>query len=166
MYRFKIFSLLGLVLQQMANVVFAALPALNLFFSGAQIPCSQGWQPPGWVFAAAWTLLAGTTGATGALLLQTTDKIAVASFALLCFLLGPGWSTSTQACNSYVTFFAVYATLICAIFLFLRLRTLGGSSKNARAESNLASWLLLPLICWLSFAQLLSSNSARLALKS
>lgn len=149
----------------MASVVFAALPALNLFFSGADIPCSSGWQPPGWVFGVAWSLLAATTGGSGALLLDSDDNLAIGAFALLCFLLGPAWAASTRLCSSYITLAAVYATLVCTIFLFLRLRTLAVQSSKNRSQSNIASWLLLPLVCWLGFAALLSFNSIRSELK-
>lgn len=149
----------------MAAVVFAALPALNLFFSGAEIPCSMGWQPPGWVFGVVWTLLAATTGGSGALLLDSNDNLATGSFALLCFLLGPAWAASTRLCSSYITLAAVYATLVCTTFLFLRLRTLSVESSKNRPQSNVASWLLLPLLCWLGFAALLSVNSLRVEIK-
>ena len=146
----------------MSGVVFGALPALNLFFSGADIPCSQGWQPPGWLFGVVWTMLSISTGGSGALLLQARDNLATTSFAFLCFLLGPGWATSTRMCNGIVTLLAVYATLACTIFLFLRLRTIATEAKDGRPQANVASWLLLPLLCWLGFATFLSGNSLRL----
>ena len=132
--------------------VYAALPALNLFFSGAQIPCKVGWQPPGWVFGVAWTSLAVTTGGSGALLYTVNDDLANAFFLILCFMLGPGWAASVEKCNSFITAASVYATLIAALVLFIRTMYLRVHSSKARTEAAISSWLLLPLVGWLTFA--------------
>jgi benzodiazapine receptor len=142
--------------------VFAALPTLNLFFSGAKIPCeSTSWQPPGWVFAAAWTFLAITTGGAGSLLYQVNDDQANAMFLVLCFLLGPGWAASASKCSPYILATAVYATLITSILLFIRMQYLQTNAAKHRTEATVSSWLFLPLVVWLCFALFLTFKRFR-----
>lgn len=137
--------------------VYAILPAINLFLSGSEIcrPLPFTWQPPGWVFALAWTALSITSGFSGYYIYLINDSIATAAFILLCWFLGIGWALSNKVCNQFITAADVYTTLILSIILFIRLRQLA-TKGDKKSTSNYASWLILPLLIWLGFAQGLS----------
>ena len=143
--------------------VYAALPAINLFLSGSEIcrPRPYSYQPPGWVFAAAWSALSVTSGFAGYWIYLINDPITTSCFILLCWLFGIGWSLANKVCNQYVTVLDVYSTLIVSVIMFIRLRWLAlNADPKIRSTANLASWFILPLLIWLGFAQCLSLLAA------
>ena len=139
--------------------VYVALPAINLFLSGAEFcrPKPFVYEPPPWVFAAVWSVLSVTSGVGGYYIFQTDDQITNSCFVLLCWLFGIGWALANKVCNQYVTLLDVYATLITSIILFIRLRWLAkNGDAKIRTNANIASWFILPLLIWLCIAQSLS----------
>jgi len=143
--------------------VYAVLPAINLFLSGAEVcrPKPYAYEPPGWVFAAAWSALSVTSGFAGYWIYLINDPIATSCFILLCWLFGIGWALANKVCNQYITVLDVYSTLIVSVILFIRLRWLAlNANPKIRQTANLASWFILPLLCWLAFAQSLSLLAA------
>ena len=139
--------------------VYASLPAINLFLSGAEVcrPRPFVYQPPGWVFGLAWGTLSITSGFAGYWIYLLNDPIATSCFILLCWLFGIGWALANKVCNQYITVLDVYATLLTSIILFVRLRWLAHNAEpKLRQTANLASWFILPLLIWLGFAQSLS----------
>lgn len=106
--------------------------------------------PPGWVFGPAWTILfammavavwlvwrkAGWGGARGALTLFLVQLVLNVLWSVLFFgMQSPG--------AAFVEVFALWAAILATIVAFHR-------------HSPLAAWLLVPYIAWVSFAAVLN----------
>lgn len=104
-------------------------------------------QPPGWAFGPAWTIILGLAGwalyigwteATGAAF--TAVVIAFAVNAVLHFLWSPLFFKFKRPDWSFIENWALIASCIALAFVL-------------DGVSNFAAWLILPYIVWTCFAQ-------------
>ncbi len=115
------------------------------------------WQPPGWAFGPAWTLIFGLIAASGAVAWHrsrsaSARRAIIAAFALNA-LLNMGWS---------LLFFHLQHpdwAVIEVAFLWLSIVVL---ILVVRRSSDRAAWLLAPYLCWVSFASFLNFTIVRL----
>ncbi len=115
------------------------------------------WQPPGWAFGPAWTLIFGLTAASGAVAWHgsrtpSARRALVAAFGINA-LLNLGWS---------LLFFRLQHPEWAEIevgFLWLSIVLL---ILVVRPSSHRAAWLLAPYLCWVTFASYLNLTIVRL----
>ncbi|WP_033921365.1 TspO/MBR family protein [Sphingomonas sp. 37zxx] len=114
------------------------------------------WQPPGWAFPVAWTTLYLLMGVALAIVLNARGArgrgLAIGLF-IVQLLANLAWAPLFFGAHM-VSFAVIHIAIILVLaiattFLFSRVRTL-------------AAWLLVPYLCWLSFALLLSWEIDRL----
>jgi tryptophan-rich sensory protein len=119
----------------------------NAWFDALQKPAMM---PPGWVFAAAWTLLYILLGLALALILHARGArgrgLALALF-LLQLLLNFAWSPIFFA---YHEVGAAFWTIAAILLLSLAAALLFGRIRRS------AALLMLPYLAWLGFAALLT----------
>jgi tryptophan-rich sensory protein len=114
-------------------------------------------QPPGWAFAPAWTLILGLAG--WALYLGLTQAPDAASYrlvaitfavnALLHFLWSPLFFTFKRPDWSMIENWALIASCIALAFVL-------------EPVSSFAAWLILPYIVWTCFAQAINWEVVKL----
>ncbi|HTG38217.1 TspO/MBR family protein [Sphingomonas sp.] len=146
-----------------ARWAFVTVPAILLlgFLSGRVAPSGADnpwyialsrpeWQPPGWAFPVAWSVLYILMGLALAMILNARGArgrgIAVGLFALQ-LLLNLAWTP---------VFFGLHLVSLAAI-LILAILALAIATTFAFARvRQAAAWLLVPYLAWLSFASLLA----------
>ncbi len=138
-------------------LTFALLYGLGLNLAGGLLTDVGEWydalkkpwfQPPGWAFAPAWTLILGLAG--WALYIGWTEAQSATQFnvvviafsvnAALHFLWSPLFFTFRRPDWSFYENFALIASTIALAFAL-------------RDVSSFAAWLILPYIVWTCFAQ-------------
>ena len=109
------------------------------------------WNPPSWLFGPVWTILYILMGIAIALIWHTPhpkQKTAIRLF-IFQFCLNLAWSfiffTQHQIGWAFVEITCIWIALIFTIFAF------SAVNKNA-------AYLLLPYICWVSFAAILNGT--------
>ena len=127
------------------------------FFSVNEIPGwylhlnKPSWNPPNWVFAPVWTSLFVLNGISLFLVWKNSaqarlKKIAIALF-FIQLVLNFFWSFFFF--HQHAMGWALVEIVILWIFILLTIFAFG-------KISNLAAWLLVPYICWVSFAVVLN----------
>ena len=109
------------------------------------------WNPPGWVFAPVWTTLYILMGIALFLVWKdkTHDPRKRAAIIFFCFQLLLNFAWSFIFFDQHLIGLALadivllWLAILITIFLFAKI-------------SRLAAWLLVPYICWVSFAGLLN----------
>lgn len=114
------------------------------------------WQPPGWLFGPAWTIILGLAAWSAVLAWRAADAaerpvvlILFAANALFHFLWSPLFFKLRRPDWSLIEVFFLWGSLL-ALLLWLP------------PVSPLAAWLLVPYISWVSFAALLNREIVRL----
>jgi len=144
----KIFIAITIPLAVGAASGFFTVTGVNSWYQTLNKP---SWNPPGWVFGPVWTTLYIMMG-IALFLVWTADtraelkKIAIALFSVQ-LVLNFFWSFiffNQQLVGwALVEIIAMWVFIVAAIFAF------GHVSK-------VAAWLLVPYICWVSFAAMLN----------
>ncbi|MDD5148672.1 MAG: tryptophan-rich sensory protein [Candidatus ainarchaeum sp.] len=147
----KILKLLGLI------ILCELMGAIGSIFT---VPNIAGWYsflnkpfftPPSWLFAPAWTVLFALMGIALYFVLENglekkETRIAAGIFAFQ-FLLNIFWSALFFGLKNpllgFIEIIALWLAILAAIISFHRV-------------SKKAAWLLLPYICWASFAAALN----------
>lgn len=122
-------------------------PPQNAWYQALTLPA---WQPPGWAFGLAWTLLYSLLGFVLARILMAPASPeqgrALVLFALQ-FALNLAWSP---------LFFAAHAIVPALLLLgALWLAAVATTLAVARVERRLA-WAMVPYLVWLSYAAVLN----------
>ena len=126
---------------------------------------SNGWyaelvkpeaQPPGWVFGLVWPILYLLTGLALAMILNVRGAryrgLAIGLF-LAQFVLNLAWSPIFFGRHEVTTAFYL---LLAILLLAIATTVIFGRVRNA------AAWLMVPYLCWLSFAAILNFQIDRL----
>lgn len=114
------------------------------------------WQPPDWLFGPAWTVILGLAAWAAVLAWDGADDAGRRAIIILYavnFVLHFAWSP---------LFFKLKRpdwSLIESVFLWLSVLAL---CVGLRPYSELASWLIVPYLAWVSFATLLNREIVRL----
>lgn len=128
------------------NYIYLLLPMLSVYLSGLFFPISKDsgkdipFRPPSWVFGVVWPILLLLIGYSWVL----RPKLSVYYFILTILL--STWSMF-YANNRILAFINILLTIGFSIYLIL---------YKFKKKS---SYLLIPLVLWLSFASYLSYNS-------
>jgi len=147
-------------------LTFALLYALGLNLAGGLLTDVGDWyngltkpwfQPPGWAFAPAWTVILGLAGwalyigltEAGTPKQYTTVAIAFSVNAVFHFLWSPLFFTFKRPDWSFYENFALITSCIALAFVL-------------RDVSTFAAWLILPYIVWTCFAQAINWEVVRL----
>lgn len=125
------------------NLISFAL--VTLFGGGSACPRSS-LQPPGYVFAVAWSILYLLLGFSMALLHRHQHYHALANLAALLFGLNAWWVLFGPRCRPVPALVSILALLAGCVVVTL----------DTFRVHELAAGLLIPLALWLSFASLLS----------
>ncbi|MEM6858547.1 MAG: TspO/MBR family protein [Pseudomonadota bacterium] len=147
-------------------LTFALLYGLGLNLAGGLLTDVGEWyhslkkpwfQPPGWAFAPAWTIILGLAG--WALYIGLTEASTSAQYtaiaaafgvnALFHFLWSPLFFTFKRPDWSLIENWALIASTIALAFVL-------------RGVSSFAAWLILPYIVWTCFAQAINWEVVRL----
>lgn len=125
----------------------------NRWFDALQKPA---WFPPGWLFPVAWSALYILVGIALAMILHargaTGRSRAITLFAAQ-ILLNLAWTP---------VFFAAHQVTI-ALWLIIAILVLAIATTFAFGPiRKAAAWLMVPYLCWLSFATLLAWEMNRL----
>lgn len=107
--------------------------------------------PPNWVFGPVWTLLYGLQGAAAYLIFKQTLFHPIAKTAFVLFILqlvlNLFWTPLFFALHklflALIEILVFWAVLLVVTILFFQVKPLAG-------------WLMLPYLCWVSFASLLN----------
>jgi len=150
----------------MTALTFALLYGLGLNLAGGLLTDVGDWynalkkpwfQPPGWAFAPAWTLILGLAGWALYIGLSEADTpaafntvaIAFSVNAVLHFLWSPLFFTAKRPDWSFYENFALIASCIALAFVLAPI-------------SSFASKLILPYIVWTCFAQAINWEVVKL----
>ncbi len=131
-----------------------ALTTIGAWYAALRKPV---WQPPGWLFGPAWTLIGGLTAWAGVLAWQATRTPAQREVTLGLFALNGGLNILWSA-----LFFKLQRpdwALIEVIPLWLSIAALIAAFA---ARVPLAAWLLAPYLLWVAFAAVLNLVVVRL----
>ncbi len=136
-------------------VIGMGLPAIvNLITQKKKpVPCGKkpSIQPPGWVFATAWSILyilLGIAGYYGWIESgRDISNVAIVLFLLLIVFLNAWWLIFSNICASFASFFTIVVLLI---------HTMITVSMFFAKGLNKSGWLVIPLALWLAFASTLS----------
>tara|TARA_B100001769_G_scaffold91139_1_gene69929 strand:+ start:2863 stop:3255 length:393 start_codon:yes stop_codon:yes gene_type:complete len=128
------------------NYIYLLLPMISVYLSGLFFPIAKDsgknipFRPPSWVFGVVWPILLLLIGYSWVL----RPKLSVYYFILTILL--STWSMF-YANNRILAFINILLTIGFSIYLIL---------YKFKKKS---SYLLIPLVLWLSFASYLSYNS-------
>ncbi len=109
------------------------------------------WNPPNWLFAPVWTTLYLMMGIAFYLIWKTNANTDAKRWAIIIFILQFAlnflWSfiffREHQMGWAFVEILVLWIAILCTIIGFSRI-------------STTAAWLLVPYICWVSFAAMLN----------
>ena len=109
------------------------------------------WNPPSWLFAPVWTLLYILMGISVALIWKSNSnsKKSAISLFVIQFILNLCWSIIFF--NQHQTGWAFIEIIIMLIFIIMTTISFYKINKTA-------AYLLLPYICWVSFATVLNGT--------
>jgi tryptophan-rich sensory protein len=128
------------------NYLYLLLPMFSVYFIGLLYPVDKEagknipFRPPGWVFGVVWPILLLLIG------YSWTLRPGLTNYYLLLTLLLSTWSIF-YANNRVFAFLNILATIGLTIYLILH------------KFKKKSSYLLIPLVLWLSFASYLAYNS-------
>jgi tryptophan-rich sensory protein len=128
------------------NYLYLLLPMLSVYLVGVFYPIGREvgkdipFRPPSWVFGVVWPILLILIGYSWTLRPKLTN------YYLLLTLLLSTWSIF-YANNRMFAFLNILATICLTVYLILH------------KFKKKSSYLLIPLVAWLSFASYLSYNS-------
>lgn len=128
------------------NYLYLLLPMLSVYLVGAFYPLGKEagkdipFRPPSWVFGVVWPILLILIG------YSWTLRPGLTNYYLLLTLLLSTWSIF-YANNRMFAFFNILATISLTVYLILH------------KFKKKSSYLLIPLLVWLSFASYLAYNS-------
>tara|TARA_Y100001970_G_C14236933_1_gene862406 strand:+ start:427 stop:819 length:393 start_codon:yes stop_codon:yes gene_type:complete len=128
------------------NYLYLLLPLFSVYVVGAFYPVGNEagkdipFRPPSWVFGVVWPILLLLIGYSWVL------RPGLSSYYLLLTLLLASWSIF-YANNRTLAFLNILITIGLSIYLILH------------KFKKKSSYLLIPLVAWLSFASYLAYNS-------
>ena len=115
-----------------------------------------GFQPPGWVFGAAWTTLYTMLGISLAAILNEPEskrrQLALALFAAQ-LTLNFAWSP---------VFFGFHLIDLALILIVVMLLLAGATANLFRRIRPVTGWLMVPYLAWLCLATALNYETGRL----
>ena len=111
-----------------------------------------GFNPPNWIFGPVWTILYVLMGIALSMVLKQPSSLyksnALWLFAIQLFL---------NFCWSFIFFYfhriGFALVEICTLWIFIVLTIISFSKLN-----KTAAWLMVPYICWVSFAVILNAS--------
>lgn len=127
----------------------ATTPAIPVWYAGLIKP---SFQPPNWLFGPVWTLLFALMGTAAFFVWRKGINNKQVRFALMMFvfqfILNIMWSFAFFGAHSpylgLLVIIPLWISIIMTIILFYRVRVVSGL-------------LLIPYICWVSFAMILNA---------
>tara|TARA_B100000780_G_scaffold97654_1_gene68139 strand:- start:1560 stop:1985 length:426 start_codon:yes stop_codon:yes gene_type:complete len=128
------------------NYLYLLLPMFSVYLVGVFYPVGKEtgkdipFRPPGWVFGVVWPILLLLIG------YSWTLRPGLSKYYLILTILLATWSIF-YANNRTLAFFNILATIGITIYLILH------------KFKKKSSYLLIPLLAWLSFASYLAYNS-------
>jgi tryptophan-rich sensory protein len=127
----------------------ATLPAITGWYAGLNKPA---FNPPGWVFGPVWTLLYILMGIALFLVVKNGVDTAPVRRAVLVFaaqlLANLAWS---------FLFFGMHSIILGLLDILLLFFLIVATMILFRRISPVAAYLLIPSICWVTFASLLNA---------
>lgn len=127
---------------------FSTIDSINNWYQFIKKP---SWNPPNWLFAPVWTSLYILMGIAVALVWHSSDqnkKTAIGIF-IVQFVLNLAWSFIFFNMHQVGWAFAEIITML--FFIFLTILLFYKINKTA-------AWLMLPYLCWVSFATVLNGT--------
>lgn len=144
----KIFICVTLCLSLGILSGFSTADSITSWFQFIKKP---SWNPPNWLFGPVWTVLYIMMGIAVALIWQSKHKnktIAITLF-IVQFILNLGWSFIFF--NMHLMGWAFVEIIIMLIFILFTIFSFKKINKTA-------ALLLLPYLCWVSFATVLNGT--------
>jgi len=127
----------------------ATLPAITGWYAGLNKPA---FNPPGWLFGPVWTLLYILMGIALFLVVKNGVDTAPVRRAVLVFaaqlLANLAWS---------FLFFGMHSIILGLLDILLLFFLIAATMILFRRISPVAAYLLIPSICWVTFASLLNA---------
>jgi tryptophan-rich sensory protein len=127
----------------------ATLPAITGWYAGLDKPA---FNPPGWLFGPVWTLLYILMGIALFLVVKNGVDTAPVHQAVLVFaaqlLANLAWS---------FLFFGMHSIILGLLDILLLFFLIVATMILFRRISPVAAYLLIPSICWVTFASLLNA---------
>lgn len=124
------------------------LPEIAGWYAGLQ---KSPLNPPAWVFGPVWTLLYILMGTASWLVVRNGLGSQPVRYAVLLYAVqlgvNLGWS---------IIFFRMHLLFPAFITVFVLVLLIAAASAAFRKVSPTAAWLLVPYLCWTSFATFLS----------
>lgn len=115
------------------------------------------WQPPGWLFGPAWTVIFALTALAGVIAWRRVADPAARRLMLFCFalnaLLNVAWSQLFFGLHRPDWALAEVVLLWLSILLLILV---------LRRQARITTWLLLPYLVWVTFAAVLNLEIVRL----
>jgi benzodiazapine receptor len=126
----------------------ATLPEITGWYAGLNKPA---FNPPGWLFGPVWTLLYILMGIALFLVVKNGVDTAPVQMAVLAFaaqlLTNLAWS---------FLFFGMHSIVLGLLDILLLFFLIAATIILFRRISQQAAYLLIPYICWVTFASLLN----------
>lgn len=127
---------------------FSTVESINNWYRFINKP---SWNPPNWIFGPVWTLLYILMGIAVALVwhAQTQNKKTAITFFIIQFILNLAWS---------FIFFKQHAIGWAFAEILIMLLCISATIFSFYKISKPAAWLMLPYLCWVSFATILNGS--------
>jgi translocator protein len=125
---------------------FSTIQSITEWYPSIQKP---SWNPPNWLFGPTWTLLYTMMGIAFAMVWHAnhTNKKVALTFFIVQFMLNMLWSFLFF--NMHAIGIAFAEILIMALLILITIFNFYKINKNA-------GYLLVPYLCWVSFASILN----------
>jgi translocator protein len=127
---------------------FSTIQSITDWYPSIQKP---SWNPPNWLFGPTWTLLYTMMGIAFAMVWHAnhTNKKVALTFFIVQFILNMLWSFLFF--NMHDIGIAFAEILIMALLILITIINFFKINKNA-------AYLLVPYLCWVSFASVLNGT--------
>jgi tryptophan-rich sensory protein len=127
---------------------FSTVESINNWYRFINKPT---WNPPNWIFGPMWTLLYILMGIAVALIwhAQAQNKKTAIAFFIVQFILNLAWS---------FIFFKQHAIGWAFAEIIIMLFFISATIVSFYKISKPAAWLMLPYLCWVTFATILNGS--------
>ena len=145
---FKLIISVALPLAVGAVGSYFTIPEISGWYQTINKP---SWNPPNWIFGPVWTTLYVLMGIALYLVWKTPNSIGNKTIAVSFFIiqLGLNFFWSVIFFSLHQPGWALVEIILLWIFILLTIFSFSSIHKTA-------SWLLVPYVCWVSFAMILN----------
>ncbi len=140
------------ILEKLKSYIISFIPIIIVAVFSSMLTMQGSWykepsfQPPGWAFSAAWTIIYILIGIAGGIIIKKRDYL---SFTLYLINLALNYLWTYIFFGNRMIGLAVIEIIVLWISIVVLI-------KFFKQTSKLAAWLLVPYLLWVTFAFILN----------